>query len=79
MNLNVVNSSPNLGDKFSFCLFSPGSSTAPIKIKSSMAYIRGNRCIERMVTLKSKIEVPRDIRNSKTRRHDKFWKEWSQY
>ena len=27
----------------------------------------------------SKIEVPRDVRNSKGRRHDKFRKEWSQH
>ena len=50
-NLKVVGSSPNADKNFSFFVlfFAPDRSTGHIQMKSSMTFIRGNRCIERMI------------------------------
>ena len=49
--LKRLGSSPAAGKDFSFCIFRfprlLSSWTLPIQVKSSMSFIRGNKCIER--------------------------------
>ena len=54
-NLKVVGSSSVMGKNFHFIFFfrfprAPYMSTGPIQMKSSMKFMRGNRCIGRMTT-----------------------------
>ena len=56
INLKVVGSSPTVGKIFHFVLLrfllAPRSSAESIQMKSSITFIRGKRCIVRMITWK---------------------------